>query len=108
MDKRTAQQRAEALGERLRKSGHHEVEVKSREGDYGTFWDVSAFGNSYVDSSLMNISWYQHKPGRQGPQVKFYGGLATGYGKRHGKVIHINTIRELETWMYVCIESYLD
>src|SRR5215469_922237 len=97
---KTAQQYAEALGERIRKaSSNHDVTVKPRETEFGTFWYVAAHGRTVLDRSLIGVSWLQRKPGRPGPQVRFYGGLADGYGVNRGKVVNISKRSELEMWM---------
>jgi len=101
----TAQEQAESLAERLRKTGRHDVAVTERESDFGRFWFVCAHGKTVADRSLIAIGWFQNRPGRPGPQVRFYGGLADGYGDQAGKLINLKTRAQLEMWMHVCIES---
>lgn len=99
---RTAQELAEKWAEKMRKSAHHEVTVDSRDTGYGIIWSVSAMGREWFDRTLFNASWRQATPGKPGPQVKFLGGLAVGYGDSAGKVINIKTLDDLDTWVAVC------
>jgi hypothetical protein len=96
MPRGTARDRAESWAARINQSFHHIAMVTSAQDELGTTWFLHVRRKSIFFQDAFAIGWLQRRPGHQGPQVRFLGGKADGYGAKTGKIIDIKTIADLE------------
>ena len=103
----TAQESAEALAERVRKSPHHTAEVRNQEVDIdgrviGTQWEVRITGSHWSDRGGQ-VFWFQPIKGR----AYLSSGYLDKYGN-HKKSIKVGKYdyRKLNLWLAVCVDVY--